>query len=265
MAKGQNKIQILGSAGYITGQTQGMWDFVYATSTTKDPLYNVGDVAVAPSRGIFVYSKSAAACISGQGCEFTSTGYVAITTFTTASAVYARSVTVPAATHAALALDELRNGFIVIYDGTTNSVQFRQILGNAAAVANAAFVVNLDGPLSEAVTTSSKCEVFQNPFAALQTGASTALAKAGVPAAKVTAANTYFWCQVGRVPSYCWLAPQSSVGAAKQQGCFWRHDGSLQDVGTALAVTVADNQTGQYAGNCVEGSASGNGPLFMLA
>jgi len=268
MSKGTNRIQVLGSAGYVGGQKHGLWDFIYTTSTTRDPLYNVGDVVIAPSRGIFVYSKSSAACISGQGAEFTYAGYTAYTAFTTTAAVGARTVTVPAATHATLTLDELRNGFIWIFDGSTNNVQFRQILGNAAAAANAAFEVNLDGPLTEAVTTSSCCETCQNPFAALRTGTMNYYPKAGVPAVKVTAASTYFWCQVGRIPSYCWVAPQGGkLGTTEggYAGGFWSDVGNVSDANTSLGVTVAGGRGSQYAGNPVCGDADNIGPLFMLA
>jgi hypothetical protein len=261
MARGKNRTQLLGMAGTIQSDKYADWDFLYRTSTSKDPLYNVGDTVRLADRREFTYAKSAAACISGQGCEFTYTGYVAITTFTTAAAVGALSITVPAATHAALTADELRNGYVVIYDGTGNDIQFRGIVGNDASILNVAFTLYLDASLTEAVTTSSKIEVFQNPYMALQTGTSTILAKAGIPAVKVSAANTYFWVQTG---GFCWAAPQSGVGARGGMGCFWKHDGSLESANTALAVTTATNDTSQYAGHCVTGTAAGNGPLFFL-
>jgi len=265
MAKGKNRIWILGQPGGVLSTKAVDWSYIYSASTTKDPLHYVGDVSIVPGRGIFVFSKSSAACISGQGCEFTYTGYVSYTAFVVTAAVGATSITVPAATHAALTLDELRNGFITIFDGSTNSVQFRQIIGNDAADANALFVVYLDGALTEAITTSSACEVYQNPYMALRTGTSMTLAKAGIPAVKVTAASIYFWCQVGRIPSFTWIAPQSGVGAKGGMGCFWRHDGSLESADTALAVTTATYDTSQYAGNTITGTAAGVGPLFMLA
>jgi hypothetical protein len=268
MAKGKNRIQIIGMQGMALSDKWADWSFIYSTSTTKDPLHNPGDVVVVPGRGVFVYSKSSAACISGQGCEFTYAGYVAYTAFTTTAAVGAMLVTIPAATHATLTADELRNGFIWIFDGSTNNVQFRQIVGNDAASANAAFVVYLDGPLTEAVTTSSCCEVAQNPFVALRTGTMNYYPKAGVPAVKVTAASTYFWCQVGRIPSFCWVAPQGGkLGTTEggYAGGFWSDVGNVSDANTSLGVTVANGRGSQYAGNPVVGDADNIGPLFMLA
>ena len=262
MAKGKNRQQILGMQGMTLSDKYADWDFLYRTSTSKDPLYNIGDTVKLPDRREFTYAKSAAACISGQACEFTYTGYIAITTFTVAAAVGDKIISVPAATHATLAVDELRNGYAVIYDGTTNNVQFRGIVGNDASILNVAFNLQLDASLTEAITTSSKIEIFQNPYAALQTSASTTLAKAGVPAVKVTAANMYFWVQTR---GCAWVAPADAVvGSNGGIGCFWRHSGAIESTDTALAVTTAANDTSQYAGYTVMGSFSGNGPLFML-
>jgi hypothetical protein len=261
MAKGKNRQQIIGMQGGILSDKYADWDFLYRTSTAKDPLYNIGDTVRLPDKRAFTYAKSAAACIPGQAAEFTYTGYIAITTFTVAAAVGAKTISVPAATHAALTVDELRNGYVVIYDGTTNQVQFRGIVGNDASILNVAFNLQLDASLTEAITTSSKIEVFQNPYAALQTATSTTLAKAGVPVVPVSAANMYFWLQT---EGPIWIAPQSGVGAQGGIGCFWRHDGSIESTDTALAVTTAANDLSQYAGFTISGTAAGNGPLFML-
>lgn len=269
MARGHNRIQVLCSGGYVSGQKHGLWDYIYEKSTTRNSLYHIGDVTVIPSRGIFVYSKSVGACISGQGAEFTYAGYTSYTAFGVAAAVGDRSVTVPAASHAALAEDELRNGFITIFDGSTNNVQFRQLLGNDSASANAAFVVYLDGPLTEAVVAStSACETFQNPFAALQTGTMNYNPKAGVPAVKITATGYYFWTQVGKIPSYCWVAPQGGkLGTTEGGYCggLWSDVGNVSDFNTSIGVTVAAGRGSQYAGFAVLGDADNIGPLFMLA
>lgn len=263
MSKGKARNVLLNSTiGNVDGNVSGpSWNFVYQNSTVKHPDYNIGDRVALPDGREFTYSKALSACLAGQGAEFTYTGYTAYTAFTVAAAIGASSVTIPAATHAALTTDELRGGYVIIFNGSDNDVQFRGIVGNTAAAANTAFVAYLDGDLTVAVTTSSAAETYKSPYAALRLATSTSLPIAGVPASPGVAANEYFWVQT---KGLCWTAPQASVGAAKQQGAFWRHDGSLQDIGTALAVTVAANQKGQYAGHCVQGSAAGNGPLFML-
>jgi hypothetical protein len=178
-------------------------------------------------------------------------------------------MTVPAATHAALTEDELAGGYIIIFDASTTGTEFRQILGNASASANAAFEITLDGELTQAVTTSDSCETYQNPYAALETAnlglANTA--KAGVPASYVAAALTYFWVQVKGIR---FVSPQGGkLGAIDEGnkglgGGFWSDYGNVSDAETSLGVTVANARGSQYAGYVVLGDADNNGPLIML-
>lgn len=263
MARGQLKTMYLcegGRSGHEISVKN--LDFLYKASTTKDSHYDIGDHIKLADGWEFVYSKSSAACISGQGCEFTAVGVNSYTAAGVAQIVTDREVTVPASTHDAFTKDELRGGYVLIYDGTTNNVQFRGIIGNDATAANVAFKVYLDGALTEAVVAStSAIEAFQNPYSGLRTGTSANLPKAGVPAAKVTAADTYFWCQIKK---FCWVAPQGGVND-RDIGCFWRHDGSLQDTELALgAITLHAYCSSQYAGHTVEGNQGGIGPLFNL-
>lgn len=256
--------QLGGTVGLVQQANVPDWDFIYRTSTVKDPAYNIGDHVRLPDGRELVYSKSAAACISGQGCEFTYAGYTAYTTFAVTAAVGDREVTVPAATHAALTQDELRGGYICIFDGSTNNTQFRGIVGNDAASADALFKVYLDGELTEAVTTSSACETYQNPYAALQTGTMNYNPKAGVPAAKVTAANVYFWVQIN---GPTWVAPQGGkLGTTEGGYCggLWSDVGNISDYNTSLGVTVATGRGSQHAGYAILGDADNIGPLFML-
>ena len=233
---------------------------IYATETTQ--RFVLGTRAEFWDGRKYVYSKSAAACISGQGCEHTKIGYTAITNFAVAVSVGNTSVTVPAATHAALTEDYLAGGYICIFDGSTNNTQFRGIVGNDAAAANALFVVYLDAPLTEAVVAAtSKCETYESPYIGLQTGTSASLPKAGVPAAKVSAANVYFWCQI---EGYTWVAPQGTVINNEGVGVMWRHDGSLEALATAIGGTVPDADTTQYAGHLAAGSYTLIGPLLNL-
>lgn len=261
MGKGIANVEYVRQGSEVTVADQPNWGFIYRVSAVKDEKWAIGDRVVLPDGREFNYAKSLAACIAGQGAEFTATGYTAYTAFAVSAAIGDTAVTVPAATHAALTKDELRGGYAILYNAG-NAVQFRGIIGNDASILNVAFKIYLDGPLTEAVVAAvAGIETFQNPYAALRTGTSTNLSKAGVPASTVSAADLYFWVQTA---GFSWAAPQAGVGATKDKGLFWRHDGSLESVTTALAVTPAANDTGQYAGFVVEGSAAGNGPLIML-
>jgi hypothetical protein len=269
MSKFVNRVDYLGMAGIVQSSTRGGWDFIYKTSTVKDEKWNLGDRVVLPDGREFRYAKSTEAIVSGLGCNFTAAGYISYTVFGVTAAVGDTSLTVPAATHATLTQDELAGGYIVIYDNSTSAIQFRQIVGNDAASSNAAFVAYLDGALTQAVTTADYCEVYQNPYAAIETanGGLANTAKAGVAATYVGAASTYFWVQVRGLT---WVAPQGGkLGAINEGnkglgGGFWSDYGNISDAETSLGVTVANARGSQYAGYVVEGDADNNGPLFML-
>lgn len=259
--KGKTQVEYVGSAGDVVHRVTPDYSFLYETSLVQDSRWFVGDRVVLPDGREFRYAKSSGAINTNLACNFTATGYTAYTAAGVAGAVGDKSVTVPAATHTALTEDALRGGYIVIGNGGA-TVQVRQIIGNTAADADAAFVVYLDAPLTAVITAASTgIETFQNPFAALDQDTDRTYPKAGVAATVVSAASTYFWVQT---KGFTWLAPREGVGAAGLAGLFYRHDGSVDDVQTALAVTVEGYSTSQYAGICVEGSASGNGPLIML-
>ena len=272
--RGKNRLVRMGEQGQVQKSNGPDYQFIYEVSTVQDPKWWVGDTVELPDGRKFVYSLSAASCAasaSGNGVEFTDTGAVAITTLSVAQSVLAGSgaigsttVEIPAASHAAFTKDQLRGGYAIIYNGTGNDVDFRQIIGNDASLINAALTIYIDAGVTQAITTSSKVEVFLNPYATLQHATSSTLAKAGIPAASslVTAASIYFWTQT---TGMCWAVPHSAlVGANGGMGCFWRQDGSIESTTTALGVTVAATDLSQYAGHTIAGTESGNGPLFCL-
>jgi hypothetical protein len=254
----------LGSAGDVMHSNTPDWAFIYETSLVKDPKWNLGDHVEIPGGRTYIYCKSSAACISGQGVEVHASGFLAYTAFTVVAAVGATSITLPAATHDAVVVDELRGGYAVIWDGSTNNVQFRGIIGNDAAVADAACVIYLDGPLTEAITTSSCAEVYTNPYAAVRTGTMNYYPKIGIPAVKITAADTYFWVQK---TGPCFAAPQGGkLGTTEGGYCggLWSDYGNISDYNTSLGVTVANGRGSQHAGYALQGDADNIGPLFML-
>ena len=271
MAKGKAKSTLLGIQGIVGHKDVPDWGFIYEASLIKDPKWNIGDRVVLPDGREFRYAKSVAACISGQGCEFTATGAFGKYPITTV-AVGGREVTLADSgsttvlTHAAAyAEDVFRGGYVVFHDIAAGNAdaQFRGIIGNAYSAINAVVKLYLDGPLHKAILTNTFTEVFENPYAALQTSASAALAVAGVPAVEVSAANMYFWVQkAGPV----FVAPATSaVGGHGGMGCYWRHSGTVEAIEVALGIsTVPAADSTQYAGHTLLGSMSGNGPLFML-
>ena len=261
MARRKARVDYVDQTGDVTHGMTGTWDFIYGTSTVIDVDRNLGDKVILPDGREFAYAKSSGVCASGFGCDFTQTGFQSYSTPSVAAAVGDTKVIVTAGMHDAIVKDELAGGYFVSWPAALKD-QFRGIIGNDAADANAVFTIYLDGPLTYAlVAATTGLEVYENPYAAVSSASANAsLAKAGVAATYISAANIYFWVQT---KGMAWVAPQSDV-TGRQVGFYWRHDGSAQGTDTALGATVAANNSSQYAGHRVLGSYAGNGPLSYL-
>lgn len=261
MAKGKATVNYIGREGLVTPQTVPSWDFIYETSTIKHPKFEIGDRVVLPDGREFRYAKSSGECASGQSCDFVATGFQSYSTPAEAAIVGDMKVVVTAGTHVALAKDDLRGGYFVSWPAAKKD-QFRGIIGNDVAAANAEFTIYLDGPLTYAlVAATTGLEVYENPFANVKTGSNAALGKAGVPATYVSGTGIYLWLQTLGMG---WVAPQSTVKENEGVGVMFRHDGSLESVAQCLGATVPDVDGTQYAGHRVIGSQADNGPLIML-
>ena len=243
--------------------------FIYEVSTTINPDYHVGDRVVLPDGREYRYAKSSGVCGTSSAAEFVYTGIIAYVAATEAVAAGETKVTVPATcSHAAaIAIDELRGGYLVIHGSVTHGrdMMFRGIVGNDYSAIDAAITLYLDGPLDVAIDTSSAYEVFENPYASvvgLGNNGHNQQAKAGVAAAYVSAANMYFWL---KIKGPCFLNSQASVDGG-HTGCYWRHDGIIQGAIAVGSASLADDQTDttQYAGYRISGEKADNGPLFML-
>ncbi len=260
--KGKARVKMLNtSIALVEGLGSGpSWDFIYQASLVKHPDYSIGDQVVLPDGREYRYAKSSGECASGQSVDFDQTGAIPYTAVGEGAAVGVSTIKLSASAHGAIAVDELRGGYVVIWTGAKHD-QFRGVIGNDASADAAAITLYLDGGLSTAITTSHYAEVYENPYASVKTAANEALGKGGVPAIYIAAANTYFWVQV-LGPRF--VAPQSTVNGNGGVGCCFRHDGSLVSAESAFNVTTPSNLTSQYAGFRIIGSQSGNGPLFML-
>lgn len=268
MAKGKAKVVYVDSSGDVRHKSAPTWDFIYAVSLTKDPDWNIGDRVVLPDGREYRYARADGACYAGQGCEFTAVGFNDYQAADVAQAIGDRQVTIPdAATHAIVAEDALRGGYVMLQNSAIANnaqMQVRGIVGNDAAAADAPCVLYLDGALTTAVVIGTTgVEAFQNPYAAIHLSASSALAKAGVPASYVSTTLMYFFVQI---KGPCFLAPQAEV-TTNDIGCVWRHDGSLDGMNHAITndISGVGEETSQYAGHRILGTADGNGPLFMLS
>jgi len=220
-----------------------------------EQLYELGTRYITWDGREFRYARSGGACYAGQACDFRTEPLQAIDNIAEAAAVGATKIVVDGGTHDALAKDQLRGGYVIIYGDSNSDVQFRLIEGNEECAANADITLYLEEGLVKAATTSTNAEIFPNPWYDVRLSTDVGYTKAGLPAAEVSGAGYYFWVQT---KGPCWIAPQANVGSGKYREAFFRHDGSLEET------TSSEYDTTQDAGVVVMGSASGVGPLFYL-
>lgn len=238
-------------------------NFLYTVSTTKNPEYEVGYSVVLGDRREFIYCKSLGdnALFTAEACAFTDVGQVPYVT-ATAVAAGKSELTVPAQTHAAaFEVDELRGGFLTIFQGS--KTQFKGIVGNDYSAISAAVKVYLDSDLTVKVTTSHSYEVFGNPYMYMdqKTGYGANIGYGGPPMEYVSAAENYFWMQIKGAR---FIAPSSSVNGKEAAGIGWSGNGAVDAYATSMTGSVPDGSSSQYAGYRIAGSQSGNGPLIFL-
>ena len=260
MALGKALVKYLGREGSVSYQSASEWSFIYRASLVKDEEFDIGDHVVLADGREFVYSKSSGVVASGQAAQFVATGAIPYVVLDQAQSEGDKEITFAAVSHDAIAKDELRGGFIVLW-GVALKDMTRGILGNEASAEDAACRIYLDGPLTRDVDTSTPGEAYENPYANLINtgGGNSVLAKAGIAATYVSAASMYFWVQKS---GFVFIAIQSDMITNKIGGYF-RHDGSIQ-ADQAFSSLVAGEDTTQYAGHRVIGNYAGNGPLFNL-
>ncbi len=272
MSKGKAKLVNLGETGQVISENAPSWDFIYETSLVRNTNWYPGDRVVLPDGREYRYARSltmpngtSEILSTVEACSFTGAGGTVGWTSAVASVpVGSTSVTVPAASHDEIAADELRNGYVHIHGSESDGADSmnRGIIGNDASADGAALTLYLDAATDIEIDSSSAYEVFENPYAAVSWATGDPFAKAGVPAAYVSATLTYVWIQT-RGPVWC--NPNSNMIAKEGMGAMWRTDGALNSVANAMGdATVPVGVTTQYAGHRILGSYAGNGPLFML-
>lgn len=263
MGKGRAIVKHIGKEGVVGYETAGQYDFLYRISTIQDSEYDLGDKIQLADGREFRYGKSGAACVNGYACNhYYSGAYTAYTALGVGLSVGDREVIVAAQSHSALKKDELKGGYIIIFQGGADLyTTTRGIIGNDPADDGDAYKVYLDAAVTYAfVANTAATEVFRNPWADLRYSAGYAIA--GIPTGYVSAASKFFWVQTKGI---AWAGSASGVGGTNgQYGVYWAANGSLVSADNALDTTIASGNTSQYAGVTVTGSNSGDGPLLDM-
>ena len=231
------------------------------TGTTK--LHSLGTRMILEDGRVFVYAKAGGAITGTNNAvknpEPQGVQYRAIAT---ACAVGGKEVTVTCASPDGLAgtgtivADEFEGGYILFFTNSNTNQQIRRIVSNTAGTTSITFT--FDRELGIAATTSDYVEAMHSPYVAVEQTTSAWDPVVGV--APVTVADgSYFWLQTWGI---CWCSPQSGAGLAGATGLIFKHDGSLNPTYT----TVDLNNSSQYAGYCISGTATGAqaAPFFML-
>ncbi len=272
MAKGRAIVKHVGSEGIVGYETAGQYDFLYATSTTIDPAFDVGDrVALADGR-VFRYAKATNAMPT---CKFGVKFYDQIgdglgVSMAINHAVGERNIILTAA---GVTKDEFRGGYMIIHVGTHQ--QFRGVIGNTATDGDGLVTFTLDAGLTVACTTQYT-EVLRSPYSnvRLTAGPSGGMtgndysSVAGIPNVITAAANQYVWLQTwGPI----WINPHGS--SLQDAGITGGERKLVFDVEGSVCVEPdaphgpgADGDDHQVAGFIIDRSANGTSgpPLVML-
>ncbi len=216
--------------------------------------YTVGTRAMSWDGSVLRYGKFGATSTSYQMAVWSNatSADVSYEAIGAASAKGSKTVTI---SEASLAENQFAGGYILLFHATGDGKVYT-ILGNTAS-SGGVVVLSLDQPLGVAVTTSDNYELYASPFADIRQGNSSSTKGFwGIPQALNTS-GSYGWVKTWG-PTF--IAPQSTVGGSGLAAGYFRHDGSIDVRGNISPGTVTD----QYAGFRMVGSASGDGPLFML-
>jgi hypothetical protein len=292
--RGIGNVDYIRQGSEVTVADQPNWSFLYQASTNKPSQYNVGDRQVTPDGRVFRLALAGGTCDPEFGAyQPLKCSTVAVlpaqavingpvinqfgaNASTTAGAVGSNVITVTIASGdgplgtGAIALDELRGGYIIYNHGANQHPQFRGIIGNdAVAAGGGACNVYLDAAITPIVISgttyqavvvgTTTAEVMCNPFQGLKgDGAGGGYVTfLGMPAARATVGQ-YFWLQTwGPV----WATSNSITAAgAHDREVYFVDNGSLQSRTSAGAAVY------QLAGLVMDASSAGasNSPFVML-
>jgi hypothetical protein len=291
MSKGIGNVEYIRQGSEVAVQGVPFWSYLYTASTTKSAKWNIGDRVVTPDGRVFRYSLAAGtvnpevgACVN----NFSITNAVApaqvaptspniwgITNSSGQVGDYCVTLTVASgdgiAANGAIAADEMRGGYVVINNGSTQHPQRFGILGNdAVAAGGGSMNVYLDGPIGTIIIGSTSytgvvvgtttIEAYLNPYGnvyGMDSVNSAYVTCIGIPNVRATVGQ-YFWLQTW---GPCWITSDNNTGKAANG-----RDIYVVSNGSVVGQTGTTYAGYQRIGTGVDKSASGtsNGPLVML-
>ncbi len=252
--------RIIAPAVSLTGVRQ---DYDEASTTQH---YNIGSRMVTDDR-TFHYGKAGNTLDCGLGAFNAITQHVSFALVAIAAqGAYSLVVTVGGGdgvlANGNIALNELVNGYIVIWPADMSEVMNRRIVGNTAVTGGGVMTVTLDRPLSGALVGTDHAEILASPYLNVQTAAPAFgfHSVMGMPPIAATVGQ-YLWLQTwGPV----WITPggagNASVGFLNRR-VYFREDGSIDEnpVGTGYA----DSQLAGYVLANAPGEGQG-APFIQL-
>jgi hypothetical protein len=234
MAMGKTKVNYLGREGLIQSKDAPDYGFVYESSLTKDPTYNLGDRVVLPDGREYIYAKAGVAITSAYldyALYFAATmrsGWY-VTGATAAKGDKEITMTLASAT-----LDELRGGYIVLYKNGVANQTVRGIIGNTATSGTTA-TIYLDGALPHAIVSADGVELIANPWADVRpafASASMTISMCGFGEV-ACAANSYIWVKVAGIHR----VSQAAAPTNYERSVYFSTNGNTShrgDVGTGV-------------------------------
>ena len=263
MAKGKWKSTLLGIQGLIGHKTAPDWSFLYGATTTKSPQWNVGDRVVTPDGRVFRYGRMATGksiTHMKRAARNTALLITELDAIAVAASIDDKYIDVTFddsdgfASDGVIAEDELRGGYISIYNTTTVREQ-RGIIGNTVRANGDTgnTRIYLDAALTVAVAENNNIEVLGNPYNYLSQQDDFLVANMGMPLAKATSLQ-YFWIQTWGVYRITPVGVELGVNRDERTFVF-SGNGSLRSMYADQQLTYSS----QIAGFIVEKTASASG------
>ena len=262
MAKGKGQTTLIGIQGIVQHTTAPDYDFLYRTSTIRDPRYYIGDRVVLPDGRVFRYGYSAGALNPSKGAQ-NSVTFLDSDNTQAEAVIGAKKISITLSAAAANAeyfgtAEKMIGAYFSQPDGTHR--QFRRIVKHGVGVSADVITIELDAALSKTIATNSFYEILPNPYGYLVNNGGTHVSVMSIPNV-VVADNSYFW---GQTWGPIWINVNSSgVGSgAYDRTVVFAEGGGLDQM--SESATVVQRQVAGFIIDKTSGGTWTNPPMVML-